>query len=93
MKLKNFIRRGIPEQAQLVCEQGTFLARRDRFHYRVCLYDMGTFYAEVWLNTYPNMVVLVRGFTDLSLLDHYLKPMSVKETGIYICFPWEDTYY
>lgn len=80
------------DQAQLVCSHGVFLARRRRFHYTVCLFDMGSFYAEAWLNSSSNAVVLVRGFSDILLLDHYLEPISVKETGVDIFLPWEDSF-
>ncbi|MDQ3290555.1 MAG: hypothetical protein M3Q05_04625 [Bacteroidota bacterium] len=62
-----------PEQrAELVCTQGKLIAIRNSGAYRICLYTIGKFFAEVWYRMADNEVDLVRGFKSIDLLEPYL---------------------
>ncbi|MCQ6957244.1 hypothetical protein [Mucilaginibacter aquariorum] len=66
----------LPEKAATVWE-GTFIGDRPEGELFVQLYNMGTFYAEVFYNREINEIVKVRGFKSTKLIEPYLKAIKI----------------
>ncbi len=64
---------------EIVWEHGTFLAYRGRRGYRIELYDLGSFFAEVWSNPQTNFIALVRGYESKKALELYLNQINLLE--------------
>ncbi|WP_114783222.1 hypothetical protein [Botryobacter ruber] len=69
----------LEKRAKLVLEQGAFVSSRSTGKYSLCLYHMGSFFAEVWYLEPGNKIVLVRGFNDEASLEPYLRAIDVSE--------------
>jgi hypothetical protein len=66
----------ISEKAAAVWE-GTFIGDRPEADLFVQLYNLGTFYAEVFYNQQLNEIVKVRGFKSTRLLEPYLHRIKI----------------
>jgi hypothetical protein len=66
----------IHEKASSVCE-GTFIGDLPEGELFVMLYNMGTFYAEVFYNQEINEIIKIRGFKSTELLQPYLKGFQI----------------
>ena len=82
MNLEVFKGHETPEQAQLVWAHGIFIACRYRLSYTICLFDMGTFFAEVWLHSGTKKMITVRGLPNITFLDPYLDSISLISLGL-----------
>ena len=91
MDLDAFNQNKIKDRAQLVREQGTFLANRCMDNHLIELYHMGCFFAEVWYEPKPNKngllksflqrpaLVSVQGFTYQDSLESYLEGIHLSD--------------
>ncbi|PSR54021.1 hypothetical protein AHMF7605_11060 [Adhaeribacter arboris] len=79
MNLYDFFSCDHEERAELVCTQGELVIVRGSGAYRICLYTMGRFFAEVWYRADNNEVDLVRGFKSLDMLEPYLELVNLSE--------------
>ncbi|WP_337070740.1 hypothetical protein [Pontibacter sp. 13R65] len=66
-------------RAELVWQQGRFLAIRTEMGCSVVLYHMGSFFAEVWYSPEDNQIALVHGFKSYSILEPYLELIDLQE--------------
>ena len=66
----------LPENVAAVWE-GTFIGDRQEGDLSVQLYNLGTFYAEVFYNAEINEIVKVRGFKGTKLIEPYLKAVKI----------------
>lgn len=64
---------------EIIGELGNFLAFRGRRGYRIALYDLGSFFAEVWTNPETDYISLVRGFESKKALEPYLTKINLME--------------
>ncbi|WP_242927384.1 hypothetical protein [Pontibacter vulgaris] len=64
---------------EIVWEHGTFIACRGRRGYRIELYDLGSFFSEVWYNPENNVIALVRGYKSKKALEPYLDKINLLE--------------
>ncbi|MEJ8804576.1 hypothetical protein [Pontibacter sp. H249] len=69
----------IDDRAQAVWDEGQFLSSHLDGEYRVCLYYMANFFAEVWLSSCDNdyRICRVRAFKSRRLLEPYLSPIDL----------------
>jgi hypothetical protein len=70
MTLYQFIGLDTNEQAEHIW-QGTYLAMRTEEHYRILLYKLDDFFAEVFYNSDKNEISHIKGFRSRSLLMPY----------------------
>jgi hypothetical protein len=77
--LYDFNRGSHPERIAMVWRHGMFLAFRTWGLYRVYLFYMGEFFAEVYFRVLDNQVSLVRGFKNSESLEPYLYKIGLNE--------------
>ncbi|PVY38405.1 hypothetical protein C8E01_117105 [Pontibacter virosus] len=67
------------DRAQAVWDEGQFLSNRLDGEYKVCLYYMGDFFAEVWVSSCDSdsSICHVRAFKSRRLLEPYLSPIDL----------------
>jgi hypothetical protein len=66
------------EQAEAVWE-GTLLGHRSDGCYRVLLYQIDSFYVEVYYHTTANTILRFHSFSTTRLLDPYLHQINISE--------------
>ena len=64
---------------EVIWELGNFLACRGRRGYRIELYDLGSFFAEIWYNPATEYISLVRGYESKKALEPYLTQINLLE--------------
>jgi hypothetical protein len=79
MDLYQFNRCDIHGRASIIWKEGVFIEYRDQKEYRVILYDMRKFYAELWYDSEMNHIQLARGFKKIVCLDPYLMEIKLED--------------
>jgi hypothetical protein len=77
MTLTKFNRLSLEEQQIAVLQEGVFLAERKDAPLRMMLYDMNSFYVEVFFLNRYNKVAWFNGFTSTDKLEPYLAHIDV----------------
>lgn len=77
MKLAQFNKLKLESQQKAVLMHGVFLAERKEAPLRMMLYDMGSFYVEVFFLSRFNRVAWFNGFQSTKKLDPYLQKIDV----------------
>jgi hypothetical protein len=79
MNITLFNTYSLPGRLEIIMAHGTFLAKRGRRGYRIELYDMGNFFAEVWSNPETNFISLIRGLASKRALEPYTTEINLIE--------------
>lgn len=66
-------------QLEVVRQKGVLLAERMAGFYKVCLYEVGGFYAEVFYHHHFNVPVRIRTFQEADGLDPYLEQLNIDD--------------
>jgi hypothetical protein len=66
------------EQAEAVWN-GTFIAHREDGFFRVLLYQIDSFYVEVYYHKTANVILRFRSFTTTRLLEPYLEKINISD--------------
>ncbi|WP_162056036.1 hypothetical protein [Pontibacter pamirensis] len=66
------------KRADLVWQQGRFLAIRTEMGCSVVLYHLSGFFVEVWYSPEDNQIALVQGFERRELLEPYLELIDLE---------------
>ncbi len=66
------------EQAEAVW-QGTLLSCRENGFYRIVLYQVDSFYVEVFYHKTANVILGFRPFSGTKLLEPYLGKINIRE--------------
>lgn len=77
MTLQQFNSLPLEKQQAAVLNQGFFLAERKDPPLRMMLYDMGSFYVEVFFLSRYNKVAWFNGFTHTKKLEPYLEKIDL----------------
>lgn len=77
MTIEKFNKLPIEEQQKAVLESGIFLAERKDAPLRMMLYDMNSFYAEVFFLSRNNKAAWFNAFDCIEKLDPYLARISI----------------
>lgn len=72
MTLYHFLGLDVNQQAQYVW-QGKYVDMRSEGDYRILLYNLGDFYAEVFYDSSLNKISHIKGFKAISNLAPYVK--------------------
>jgi len=79
MNLSLFNTHSLAGRLEIVWAHGTLLAHRGRRGYRIELYDMGNFFAEVWSNPQTDYISLIRGLDSKRALEPYVTDINLLE--------------
>ena len=78
MTLYQFIALDEMEQAEAVWE-GTFIADREDNEHKILLYQIDSFYVEVYYHTELNVVRKYRPFSSINQLKPYLDQIDIQK--------------
>lgn len=79
MTLNTFLLHDHEQRDAFVRAKGLFIAVRKSVAYRICLFSIDNFYAEVWYRQADHEVEMVRAFTNTELLEPYLESIDFSE--------------
>ncbi|MCX2741730.1 hypothetical protein [Pontibacter anaerobius] len=79
MNLNLFNTHTLAGRLEIIWARGNFIANRGRRGYRIELYDLGSFFAEIWYNPENDYISLVRGFTSKKALEPYITQVDLME--------------
>ena len=65
------------EQHRQIWENGVLIAERKVSYYTIYLYQVESFYIEVYYHSHFNVITKVRRFSNTSLLQPYLQNISI----------------
>jgi len=65
------------EQHRQIWENGVLVAERKNNYYTIYLYQIKSFYIEVYHHSHFNVITKVRRFSNTSLLQPYLQSISI----------------
>ena len=77
MNLNLFNTHTLAGRLEIIWAHGNFIAYRGRRGYRIALYDLGNFFAEIWYNPENDYVSLVRGYKSKKALEPYLHQIDL----------------
>lgn len=79
MTLTQFRSLPLTTQEKLLINNGTFLFDRKAVGVKVLLYQLGSFYVEVFYDTTTAKVCLIKSFTETDELETYLYKIDLSE--------------
>jgi hypothetical protein len=65
------------EQADVIWEQGVLIGERKDEFYKILLFQVDAFYAEIYYHTHFNVIIKIVSFSDTNRLDPYLQNISL----------------
>ena len=71
------------EQTDIIGEKGVLIGERKHEHYNVLLFQIESFYVELYYHSHFNVIIKIIYFTDTDLLEQYLENIEVNEL---LCF-------
>jgi hypothetical protein len=77
MNLNFFNTHTLAGRLEIIWAHGNFIAHRGRRGYRIALYDLGNFFAEIWYNPENDNISLVRGFKSKKAFEPYLNQIDL----------------
>ena len=66
------------EQLDLLYEQGVYIGKRRQGETTILLYQLESFYVEIFYSKYRYHVLAVRSFSSMHRLDPYLSQVNVE---------------
>ena len=81
MTLTEFTALDADKQVEIIAHSGVHIAVREHPHHSIRLYQMDTFYAEIFLCKKDNSIWKVGGFDHPILLQPYLKQIDISSLG------------
>jgi hypothetical protein len=77
MNIDHFTQLSEGDQLKLIQASGILIAERKSAYCDVKLYQLGSFYIELYHHTHFNVIVNVNAFTSLDMLDPYLDAVVI----------------
>ncbi|GEO05459.1 hypothetical protein AAE02nite_31230 [Adhaeribacter aerolatus] len=77
MDLCEFNLQDLQGRATLIWKHGNFIEFREEEDSRIALYDMGSFFSEIWFDAEMRRVKKVIGFKSLQGLEPYLNSIII----------------
>jgi len=68
-----------PEQADLLHREGCFIGKRKNILYNILLYQLDTFYVEIYYLKHRQQISRVRCTSSMKILDPYLTQIPIEE--------------
>lgn len=79
MTINKFRRLNEMQQLSLTEQKGIAIAERKTAYCTVHLFQLNSFYVELYQHTHFNVVTRVNSFTDTTLLEPYLESISIDD--------------
>jgi hypothetical protein len=79
MTLYQFKIKNETEQTDIIDEKGELIAERTEKFCTIHLYQVGSFYVEVYHHNHFNVAVRVKSFKDVKHLDPYLQQINIDD--------------
>jgi hypothetical protein len=79
MNLDQFIGASLDNRTTFVLRWGTLLAVRHWGSYEISLYDIGRFFAEVWLDKKESRIIMISAFKDHQCFSPYLEEITLPQ--------------
>lgn len=79
MTIHKFRRLNEMQQLSLTEQKGVAIAERKTAYCSVHLFQLHSFYVELYQHTHFNVVTRIHSFTDTALLDPYLESISIDD--------------
>ena len=76
MRLHDFVHLPQKEKVNLLYEQGVYIGKRKKGNTTVVLYQLESFYAEIFYRTYRREIDRIRCFSGTTRLNPYLKGIT-----------------
>jgi hypothetical protein len=77
MKVSKFKLLNENDQFDFIEQQGVFLAERETSFYNIRLYQVQSFYVELYCHTHFNVIVRSKIFSNTNSLDPYLNAIDI----------------
>jgi hypothetical protein len=77
MMIQHFNTLSKQDQQNSLLKEGIFLAEREDGPFRIMLYQLDSFYVEVYFFNLYNKVAFLQSFTDTDALEPYLEQLNV----------------
>ena len=77
MKLYEFTLLDIEDQLEITFSDGEYVDMRYQGNHRILLYQVSSFYVEVFYDGEKDMIVKHRSFSPLTQLEPYLREISL----------------
>lgn len=65
------------KQADIIWEKGALICMRKEGFYKILLFQVDAFYAEIFYHTHFNVIIKIRTFSDTEQLEPYLKNIDI----------------
>ena len=79
LSLKDFDDLPFYDKAQHLWDHGTYLADRTYSQFRITLYHLDDFYAEVMYNRIGNKIISLASYEHRSILNKYVEEVSLPD--------------
>jgi len=77
MSIHSFNLLSLQRQQKLVLTKGVFLSKRKTEHFVIALYQLGSFYVEVFAHKNSSRICLISSFDSVDGLNPYLEEIDV----------------
>lgn len=74
-----FQKLSLQERAEVLFEQGTFIALRQYYNQRLVLYTLFNFFVEIWYSPVENRIEKIEILKDDKIINLYISSMNKKE--------------
>ncbi|MFL5789540.1 MAG: hypothetical protein ACJ748_15880 [Flavisolibacter sp.] len=78
MTLKEFKKLPEWEQVDIIYEEGTYIGKRKAGALDILLYQVDSFYVELYYREYRRHILKINYFNSTTFLDPYLEQMNLK---------------
>ena len=85
MLLKQFKYEDKQKKKELLFEHGVYLANRTEGDFTVFLFQIASFYVEVYFDTEEEQIGYIRAFTGVEYLAPYLQKIDISSL-LYLCW-------
>lgn len=66
-------------QAKVLWDRGVYLMTLQEGGFKFALYQLDSFYVEVWYHINGNEIIRIRSFSSIGLLEPYLEEIKLSE--------------
>ena len=65
------------EQADVIMEKGVLVGKRTNGFYNILLFQVDSFYAEIYYHSHFNVIIKIRTFSNTDALEPYLQQIEI----------------
>jgi len=79
MKLHSLGQMSELEQADLIMENGVLIGKRTDGFYKILLFQVNAFYAEIYYHSHFNVIIKIKTFSHTEALEPYLSQIEISD--------------